>query len=249
MSWQYPTQMIQGMLYKACCEHAGTCIFRSPCRPCCSSTAHLSRPDELPKMKLSQHISTQQVHLTTLLPEIHQGLALQLVNASNQFLLGIENGCNPQTMHCAQIWYCSWFISMGKYWRNDPQWGGLLSTNLGPSEINPSQQNGDVIDAWNFFRIFLTVTSCNLDQFGSHNISQEYVFFFSSCSPSVHPFSMAISGYPVAPHWPMSLVLESLPKAKTPGASRAGRAGRAPSAALQLGEGQGWQLLQDLTQT
>jgi len=44
-------------------------------------------------------------------------------------------------------------------------------------------------------------------------------------------------------------VLESLPKAKTPGASRAGRAGRAPSAALQLGEGQGWQQLQDLTQT
>ena len=45
MSRHYLTQLIQGMLR----TFFGTCIFRSSCRPCCSSRAHLSHPDE-PKL-------------------------------------------------------------------------------------------------------------------------------------------------------------------------------------------------------
>ena len=136
--------------------------------------------------------------LTTLLPEIHQGLALQLVNASNQFLLGIENGCNPQTMHCAQI-YSDMILLMIHQHGEIEKWSAVR----GPSEINPSQQNGDVINAWNFFRIFLTVTACNLDQFGSHNISQEYVFFifimFTVCSPFFYGNFWVSRGPPIDP--------------------------------------------------
>ena len=131
MSRHYLTQLIQGMLR----TFFGTCIFRSSCRPCCSSRAHLSHPDEpklssypnvscgfmwFPKVRgygvtpksfildgdfhgfsiinhpfyglphFRKPLSTQPhygasdgLHLTTLLPEIHQRLALQLVNARN----------------------------------------------------------------------------------------------------------------------------------------------------------------------
>lgn len=225
MSWQYPTQMIQGMLHKACCEHAGTCMFRSPCRPCCSSTTHLSHP----------HHSS----------------------ARNPPGTGASAGKREQSI---PPWDWEWLQPANDALCSDifrydiahdsSAWGNREMIRSEGALWNQSKSTKWRCDQR--LKLLQNLPHCHRLQFGSvwvsQHISRICVLYFHHVHRLFTLFLWQFLGIPWPPHWPMS-VLESLPKAKTPGASRAGRAGRAPSAALQLGEGQGWQQLQDLTQT
>lgn len=120
--------------------------------------------------------------LTTLLPEIHQGLALQLVNASNQFLLGIENGCNPQTMHCAQMYSDMILLMINQHGEILEKWSAVRGPLVHKFGTLWNQSKSTKWRCDQRLKLLQNLPHCHLLQFGSvwvsQHISRICVLFF-----------------------------------------------------------------------